>query len=179
VLMPSTPQQAQPQRAPTPVAQPSMTITPPAPVVVTAPVTRQAPTQSHAGVGVEMVERTVRFTVPSTEAILPANLFKAGLVASLAAGLATATSTSSVAAIAAPDGRDDQMALDFASVATSPLMPAVDIATVANRVIDITAEDVTTDDLNNDEFGEIDLGSDPSTDDVIATARRFARVPLE
>jgi hypothetical protein len=173
VLMPSAPQQVRPVQAP--VAQPTVTITPPAPVVVTPPTARPATTPS--GVGVEMVERTVRFTVPSSEAILPANLFKAGLVASLAAGLATTASASSVAALAAPVEHDDQMALDFAAIATSPLMPAVETAVAANRVIDITAEDVS--DFNDDEFGEIDLGSDPSTDDVIATARRFARVPAE
>jgi hypothetical protein len=166
VLMPSAPQ-AQP--APAPIAQPTVTITPPAPVVVTPPAARPAPIQS--GVGVEMVERTVRFTVPSTEAILPANLFKVGMAASLAA----AASATVAPALAAPVERDDQMALDFTPVATSPLMPAVETAVVANRVIDITAEDVS--DFENDEFGEIDLGSDPSTDDVIATARRFARVP--
>jgi hypothetical protein len=170
VLMPSAPQQqAQPMPAPAPVAQPTVTITPPAPVVVTPPAARPAPVQAtQAGVGVEMVERTVRFTVPSTEAVLPANLFKVGMAASLAAAASAAP------ALAAPVERDDQMALDFAPVATSPLMPAVETAPAANRVIDITAEDVS-----DEEFGEIDLNSDPSTDDVIATARRFARVPAE
>lgn len=179
VLMPSAPQQqAQPVQAPAPVAQPTVTITPPAPVVVTAPAARPAPVQAapQAGVGVEMVERTVRFTVPSTEAILPANLFKVGMAASLAAAASVA------AALAAPGEHDNQMTLDFArldapAVATSPLMPAVETVVTANRVIDITAEDVS--DFNDDEFGEIDLGSDPSTDDVVATARRFARVPAE
>jgi hypothetical protein len=191
VLMPAAPQpqaQHQPVQAPAPVAetQPTATIAPPAPVVVTPAAAR--PVQQN-GVGVEMVERTVRFTVPSTEAVLPANLFKAGMAASIAAA-ASAVDLPSSAAIAAPAvpqvEHDDQLALDFAAfgfdreaapaaVVSTPLKPAAAAAAVADvRVIDITAEDVS-----DDEFGEIDLSSDPSTDDVIATARRFARVPAE
>ena len=118
-----------------------------------------------------MIERTVRFTVPTTEAILPANLFKVGIAASVAAA---AAAPAVIAATAASDG---QLALDFARDAaptTSLLLPTADAAAAHVHVIDITAEDVS-----DDEFGEIDLGSDPSTDDVIATARRFARVPAE
>ena len=134
------------------------------------------------GVGVEMVERTVRFTVPSTEAILPANLFKVGVAASIAA--ATTAGVAAPAAIAAPvTAADEQFMLDFArdtapaaAIAASPLTPAVAVPEPVSRVIDIVAEDVTSD---TDEFGVIDLESDPSTDDVIATARRFARAPAE
>ena len=176
VLMPSAPQAQAPQLQPVqaPVVQPTMTIMPPAPVVVTAPAAR--PANAHNSVGVEMVERTVRFTVPSTEAILPAHLFQVGLAASAAAA-APVISTPALA---------DQFMQDFAhdptptpaaaTMTTSPLTPAVATPVTAARVIDITAEDVTAED---DEFGVIDLGSDPSTDDVIATARRFARVPAE
>jgi hypothetical protein len=124
-----------------------------------------------------MVERTVRFTVPTTEAILPANLFKVGMVASLAAAASARGITP--AALASPFERNDQLALDFTNAAASPLLPAVATAAVDVRVIDVVAEDVSRDKLDDDEFGEIDLGSDPSTDDVIATARRFARVPGE
>jgi hypothetical protein len=168
-----------------------VTIAPPAPVVVTSPRAAAPAAVPAQGVGVEMVERTVRFTVPSSEAILPANLFKAGMVASLAAAITPpASAAPAMAAIAAPVApeRDDQLALDFVTVpivpvtavAMSPLKPAVDIASypaaVPSRIIDVAAEDVSDFDA---EYGEIDLASDPSADDVVATARRFARVPAE
>jgi hypothetical protein len=165
-----------------PTVAPTASIAPPAPVVVTAPVARPVAVQAapqpaqQDRVGVEMVERTVRFTVPSTEAMLPANLFRA----SMAAGIVAAAAPTLAAPAAAPAERDDQLALDFTPaqsvvVATSPLKPTTDFVAAAPRVIDIVAEDVAYD----DEFAVIDLDNDPSSADVVATARRFARVPAE
>jgi tRNA-dihydrouridine synthase len=124
-----------------------------------------------------MVERTMRFTVPTTEAILPANLFKAGMAASIAAAAATAHAAPMAIAAAVAE-RDDQFILDFtreaAPAASSPLKHAIASGSADEQVIDVTAEDVA-----DDEFGVIDLNSDPSSDDVVATARRFARQPAE
>jgi hypothetical protein len=188
VLMPSAPlaQPVPPQPAPPPVAAqpvaapavPLATIAAPAPVVVTAPAARpaaqQRPSGIPAGVDVEMIERTMRFTVPSSEAILPANLFKAGVAASLAAAVAPAATVTG--------NRDDQLALDFApatntvAIATSALKPGFDGSKRADdaKVIDVTAETVSEDD-----YGVIEFGTDTANDDVVATARRFARTPAE